>query len=304
MKISVIRFPKCASSFFARNIRYYPGVSAYTETEAYGSTPPGRVVWSVAIFRDFCLGESVGPKKLSVIEGRPAPPTWGSWLGCHPDSPIFNLPNPDPKSLLTFAGIPENVDALINPGEGRVLLDTEGNFLLPPRRPPSSSDDWLHLSCIRHPVHRFFSALYYSRPTYYLRNHDEDGRASSLHALEPEEQIKKILKNPELLAGGIYELSMSSPGNYTTNFEVLKSLDLIIIQEEMAKGLSDLKDKSGIVLENCRADTSNSNIIYQNFFNYCPRDERKKLTKKYWEPVLELYKDDMEVYEYFLQRYL
>tara|TARA_R100000008_G_scaffold86896_1_gene82582 strand:- start:10506 stop:11270 length:765 start_codon:yes stop_codon:yes gene_type:complete len=235
--IFLVRFPKCASSFFRKNLKDRHEILGYAEAQ-YNSGVDG----------------STQQLKREAF-----------WY-----------------NLLVFRGM---------------VYPDKLNLPLPP---PYASSNWLYLSCIRHPIDRLFSALYFSHAVYLSRGHDTDSFKNSFDELDIESKIIYFLKKNKF-PSKVYELSSCNPGGYSNYLELLKGMDLVMVQEDLTTGLSILRDKWGIKIDNKRYGGS-SEEAYQEAFNTSPEDEKQKLKEKYWEALLPLYEKDIKVYEYFVKK--
>ena len=149
----------------------------------------------------------------------------------------------------------------------------------------------LTISCIRHPVERLFSALYYSERVYHIRKKrgfdNNSKEAKAFDELSIEEKIKKILSF-KFVESLLPEVQSCKVGFLEKNYDIFYKLDELMFHEEMEICISDFNKKY---------KTSLNNKIVAGYGEKHPFEElTKSLKGKYLDRLSELYSKDIECY--------
>ena len=156
---------------------------------------------------------------------------------------------------------------------------------------------WRTVSSIRHPIERFFSALYFSNAMYVGRQHEPKWRKDEWFGLPIEVQLSRFLETGHL-SNVIHELWTCAPGMYTRHEDLLHNVDLLFFQENMDAGLKEMKSKWGITFsEAVPTTTASSSEAYLDMFGSNCEGEKKMLRDKYYNDLEQIFLEDIEFYE-------
>jgi len=122
-----------------------------------------------------------------------------------------------PKCASSF--LHRNFSALLK--EGKI---SDYHSYLGWRDVPETSEvsEWQFISSIRHPVERFFSALFFSEAMLAARNHTP----TPWEGLPLEAKIRSFIESGTLEAKSVYELVSASPGSYFKDVSLLKYFNI------------------------------------------------------------------------------
>ena len=158
--------------------------------------------------------------------------------------------------------------------------------------------EWRFISCIRHPVERFFSALFFNEAALVTRKHSSLHERTSLEA-----KIKLFIESGELKPC-VFELMCSgAPGCYFNHMSLLTSMDILIFQEHIQEGIDKIKQKWNFDIIN-KIHGKQSTDLYNETFNKDCGQERQLLKEKYYGPLEQIFQKDIEAYHSLKNKFL
>jgi len=170
----------------------------------------------------------------------------------------------------------------------------QGRWLNTPE--DSEVGEWQFISCIRHPVERFFSALFFGEAMLYS---DRGCSRTPWEELSLEAKIRSFIESGTLEAKSVHELVSAAPGCYVKHASLLTSMDILIFQDYMQEGLDKIKEKWNLNITN-KIYGGESVVAYRNAFNKDCTSEKQLLKQKYYGPLEQIFQKDIETY-YFLK---
>jgi len=156
---------------------------------------------------------------------------------------------------------------------------------------------WRTVSSIRHPIERFFSALYFSNAMYVGRQNDSNWKEDEWFGLPIEVQLSRFLETGTL-SGQIHELHTCTPGTYTMHSELLHGMDLLFFQENMSAGIQEIKSRWNITIsDGVPSSIASYKDAYLDVFEVDCSEEKSFLRNKYYMALEEIFSEDIKLYE-------
>jgi hypothetical protein len=169
--------------------------------------------------------------------------------------------------------------------ENKSFIETE--FVRMGNHNPNS----IWITSIRHPVKRFFSALFFSHAVSRSRN---NGSNEFDRINDVEEKIKIILDSGQIKSK-VYEFCEVNKRSNAYNDNYLSKVDIVCILEKMNESVQLLNHTLNTNIVN-KPYGGSSNRQYTKVFSHDPTELKNELFAKYETDLIEFYKDDIEVY--------